>query len=651
MKKHPKPQAGIHWSVAALCAFVCASGAHGAVTHPIHSELEPTIVVSTRTPLGPERVSPSVTAITRKEIMAWQDTSLTDSLQREPGMVLWSNGGLGNLTSLSIRGTESNHSSIFVDGRRLSPGFGNQYDLGFLRLGAVSSLEIQRGPSSVQYGSSNIGGVIDKRLRSGLGLGGHEGSIFAEAGSNNYQRSGLDARGGSDVAGYSLSGSWLSTDNERPNDAYKQQSFVSRLDYQLSENLLLELVATGFDNQKQLPGNTLNPTPSDYQDTSSWLVSPGIRYLSDELSVHLFYSRAERNSDIFEINPAYDAMWTYLGDFPVSNRIEVISDEINLQVDYSLPDQSLLSVGAVFRNDDILNTNIDTTKPLDPANPYAESFQQIGTYAQLLWLLGPDTELRTGLRHDQYSDYADETTGNLMLIHHLRDSRTSLFAKVATAYAPPSPVDLAYDSDTSTPLDAESSQAYEIGINQSLMNDRLQASVVLFRNEIDELLSFEPSTFDTINIEEATTEGMETSLSYKLDDHWQFGAGYTYLRAVSNRLNDPRTSTSGDAAKDVPLARRPRHLAQLSARYRMSDEFSCGLQAIGQFTRHDIDPSSFLQQEAEDIVVFRLVSEWQVSEDWTLTGRIENLLDQDYATADGYPALGRTIYLGAKMDF
>ena len=101
----------------------------------------------------------------------------------------------------------------------------------------------------------------------------------------------------------------------------------------------------------------------------------------------------------------------------------------------------------------------------------------------------------------------------------------------------------------------------------------------------------------------------------------------------------------------MPLARRPRHLAHLSARCQLNDKLSLGLQATGQFVRQDIDPSTFLQQEAEDIVVFRLVSDWQVSESWAITGRIENLLDQDYATTDGYPALGRTFYVGAKVDF
>lgn len=648
MTKHPEPRRGTYRSVsAAALALISLSTAQAASLY----SLEPTVVVSTRTPLGMDRITASVDSIHRQEIERAQDRWLTDTISRSPGMILWSNGGIGNISSLSIRGTESNHSSIFIDGRRLSPAFGNEYDIGSLSPANASSVEIQRGPSSVQYGSSNIGGVIDTRLLSGLGLNGSEGAVRAQAGSNDYRRSGFNYTAGNELLGLSLSTSHTSTDNERENDAYQQSGLTSRFDYLINKNLQLELIATGFTNKKQLPGFGATPTPFDTQDTSNWLVSPGMRYLSDELSVHLFYSRCERNSDTFELNPAFDAMWNYLGDFPISNRIEVLSDEVNLQVDYSLPDHSLLSLGAVYRNDDILNTNINTFNPLDPPVAYDESFQQLGLYAQVLWMLSEDAELRMGLRHDSYSDYEDELTGNLILVHHL-GKNTSLHAKVATSIAPPSAVDLAYDSDTSTPLRAESCRSYEFGARQQLLRGDLELSAVVFRNEIDDLLSYDPGTFDTFNIEEATIEGVEIAANYQATDKIELSLGYTYLRAASERLDDPRTGGFiADPASDVPLARRPRHLVQAGAYWRATPKLTIGLQAIAQFKREDINPDTYLQESAEDFMVFRLLSEHKLSESWSITGRIENLLDEQYASAAGYPALGRALYVGAKMKF
>ncbi len=633
-----------------LAAVVLCSS----LTAEVEDELDELIVVSTRTPLGIDRVSPSVSYVSTEDLATWQNQRLVDVLIQQPGMALWSTGGLGNTSSLSVRGTESNHTAMFIEGRRLSPGFGNEYDLSFLTPANASSVQIQRGPSSVQYGSSNIGGVIDTRLRSGLGVNSPESNVYAEYGSNAFQHAGIETRVGNESTGFSLSTSSLSTDNERPNDAFEQSNLTSRFDWMINERLSFELLALGFANEKEVPGDTITPTPFNRQETTNWLISPGVRFKTDQVSAHIFYSRSERNSDTFEVNPAYGPfpLFPYLGDFPISNQIEVINDEFNLQVDYSLPGDSLLTFGAVFRNDQVDNSNIYTYNPLDPPTPYEESFQQLGSFAQILWMLDENTELHAGIRSDHYSDFDNETTGNLMLIHHFRGSGTSIFAKAATSYAPPSAVDVAYDSDISTPLNAESSTSYEIGAKQAFLNDRMNGSMVIFRNEIDNLLSYEPSTFDTFNIEQATTEGIEASISYQATDEWKWVMGYTYLRAVADRLNDPRTGGFiPDPAKDVPLARRPRHLVQLSTHFKFTEDFGAGLQLIGQLHRQDIDPSAYLQGEAEDFVVLRMVADWQVTKDWSIYGRIENLLDESYASAAGFPAIGRTAYVGVKYSF
>ena len=149
--------------------------------------LPPYVVVSTRTPLGLDRVSPSVDYIGEGEMEFWQDRSLVDSLFRVPGVAIWSNGTAGSLSSLSIRGAESNHTSFFLDGRRLNPGFGNQYDLESLNTDNLGSLQIQRGASSVNYGSSGIGGAVALESRSTLEGDGLSGAVAVEAGSNQFR--------------------------------------------------------------------------------------------------------------------------------------------------------------------------------------------------------------------------------------------------------------------------------------------------------------------------------------------------------------------------------------------------------------------------------------------------------------------------------
>ena len=94
----------------------------------VAGELAPYVVVATRTPLGLDRVSPSVSYISVDEMEAWQDRSLVDVLPRSPGLDIWSNGAPGHLPSLAIRGTNSAQSSFCLDGRRITPGFEHRFD-------------------------------------------------------------------------------------------------------------------------------------------------------------------------------------------------------------------------------------------------------------------------------------------------------------------------------------------------------------------------------------------------------------------------------------------------------------------------------------------------------------------------------------------
>jgi len=617
------------------------------------------VVVSTRTPLGLDRVSPSVDYVSEEEIERWQDRDLVDTLNRKSGMSLITAGGIGAQTSLFTRGTESNHTAFFVDGRRLNPGFGNQYALEYLNLGNLRSVQIQRGASSVHYGSSGIGGVVDLETRSGLDQSELTGSLSGELGSNNYRRGAFSTRYGSEQFGLSLAGAALSTDNERRNDAYESEFLNGRFDFKITEVLSFEWIGLYSDSEKGLPNSVLNPKPEDEQETENWLLSPGFRYATDELSVHAFYARSESEADLDQMNEAFAPVFPFasLGFFPVSNTIEVDSDELDLQVDYSINEDVLMSFGGVYRRDEASNSNLNTFSPLDPAVPYSETFEQAGAYAQLLWLLR-DFEIRAGLRYDNYTQFDGQTTGHLEVIYPLDSLNAALFAKVASSYAPPGAADLAFDSNATTALEPEESVSYELGWRQSLLDDSLTYSVVLFRNEIDELIDFvyDPMTFrfDSVNVEQATTEGVEFQLLYAGIEDLELGLGYTYLTAVADYQDDPRTAFvfgAPDPNSDIRLARRPRHLLQLSAIYSFTESFRAGVHGTGHFDREDIDPSTFVLTDAEDYFVVSLVADWQINQSWSVFARVENLLDESYAPAAGFPALGRAGYLGARFEF
>tara|TARA_B110001469_G_C9635675_1_gene318721 strand:+ start:445 stop:2391 length:1947 start_codon:yes stop_codon:yes gene_type:complete len=589
-------------------------------------DLVPYVVVATRTPISLDQASPSVSYISEAEMQQNQDRSVVDALMRQPGLAVIASGAAGAQTSLFTRGTESNHTAFFLDGRRLNPGFANQYDLETLSIGNLSSVQVLRGASSVNYGSSGIGGVVDLRSRSGFDAEGSSTSIETEIGSNNYRRGAVDVTASTDRLGVSLSGTIQSMDNERANDAYETKGVTPRFDFKLTDTLSVELLGQYIKSDKELAGTTAAPTLDKEQQTTNWLVSPGLRYAKDELTVHLFYARSESKLKV--------------ATFGIEDIVEVESDEVSLQVDYSVTDDLLLTFGSVYRNDEASDSNIAF---FGPAVPYEEGFEQTGVFGQAVWRLTDSIELRGGLRNDTYTDFGNQTTGNLEAIYLLSELNLTLFAKAATSYAPPGVADIAFDAEVAgTPLQPEESESYEVGFRHEALEGDLRWSVLYFRNNIDEMLdfSFNPMTFvfDTFNVKQATTEGVEFAATYALCEKLDLAAAYTYL-----------TATDDDT--DTRLARRPRHTVQLSASYSFTEALSAGILGVGHFDREDIDPVTFDPIDHEDFFVVRLVADWEIDAHWTVFARVENLLDESYAPAAGFPALGRTGYIGARFAF
>ena len=126
------------------------------------SELEPMVVVETRSPVPLSEASPWVTRIPGKDLIERQIYNLSDALRSVPGMAIARTGQLGSQTSLFSRGGESNHVTFLYEGRRLNGGFSGTYNLGELSTLGSSSIEILKGSSSLN-GANAMGGTVHMR--------------------------------------------------------------------------------------------------------------------------------------------------------------------------------------------------------------------------------------------------------------------------------------------------------------------------------------------------------------------------------------------------------------------------------------------------------------------------------------------------------
>ena len=620
-------------ALAVSCATSALSVEAAEADASASQELAPYVVVATRTPLTLDRVSPSVSYISAEEMEFWQDRRVVDALEREAGVAVNTNGASGAVASLYARGTQSNHTAFFLDGRRLSPATSGQYDLESLAVNNLESVQLQKGASSVNYGSSGIGGVVDLRTAATYGYTDEGALLEGEFGSNHASRVGTTAFLARDNWGVSFGASALTTDNERENDEYATDSGTARFDYRIVENLSFELLGTYTEATKGVPGS-INGTVSDYNESvaENWLISPGLKYASDEITAHLFYSASE---------------YSYDYDYRYANSYSAIeSDEVSLQVDYSFTDHLLLTAGGLYRRDDVLNRG-----------NYDDYIEQYGGFGQFIYQVSERIEVRCGLRYDDYNQHDESMTGSLETVYKLLEWNAALFAKAATAYAPPTGQDLAFDNNqdasynsVDTPLAPEESVSFEIGFRQNLMDGDLAWTLVAFRNEIEDLIqyvSYPSYASDTYNVEEATIEGVEFGADFQLNAHMAFSFGYTYLSTKADEY-----VAALNEFVDRRLAYRPRHTLQGSIVVTPSEYFRVGLNLTGQFDREYTDLYGTGEaHEADDFMSADLVADWALTEQLEVFARVDNLFDKEYESTDGYPSLGRAAYIGARLNF
>ncbi|NOY67146.1 MAG: TonB-dependent receptor plug domain-containing protein, partial [Gammaproteobacteria bacterium] len=129
--------------------------------------LEPVIVTATRTARTADETLASVSVITRKDIEKLQAQSLQDLLRNEVGFSVVNNGGAGKNTSTFIRGAESDHVLVLIDGIKVGSATTGTTAFQHLDIDQIERIEIVRGPRSSLYGSEAIGGVIQIFTRKG----------------------------------------------------------------------------------------------------------------------------------------------------------------------------------------------------------------------------------------------------------------------------------------------------------------------------------------------------------------------------------------------------------------------------------------------------------------------------------------------------
>lgn len=584
--------------------------------HAADDTAEPIIVTATRTAQTADETLAAVTVITRQDIERQQATSVVDLLRGTPGLGLSNNGGLGKATSVFLRGTESDHVLVLIDGVKVGSATLGTTAFQDIPIDQIERIEIVRGPRSSLYGSEAIGGVIQIFTRKGGG----PLKPYLSLGGGSYQTYNASAgvSGGGERGWFNLGASGITTEgfnacNGKPSpggagcfayepdkDGYRNASGSVRAGYRFTSGAEVDVNALRAEGKNQFDGSFVNDSKSTQQ------VLGGRLRFAPLAAWHMTLAagQSQDDSDNFK-------------DGVFKSRFNTTRDTATLQNDVTLGQAHLVTVGLDYQNDKV-----------DSTTAYAvTSRDNKGLFAQYQGTFGPQN-VQLAVRGDDNEQFGERTTGGLAWGYDLdRDLR--LTASYGTAFKAPTFNELYFPGYGNPNLQPEESRSYEVGLRGKGAWGGW--SLNAYQTDVNDLIAYDASINAAANVEQARIRGIEAALSARLRD-WQLRSALTLL--------DPENRASGTNYGKV-LPRRAEQALRLDLD-RVLGRFRVGGTLFAEGRRYDDLANT---REMGGYAVVGLRGEYAFAKAWRLQARIENLFDKEYETASFYNQPGRSFFV------
>lgn len=600
-------------SAAVVISLAGQATATADVLRPVQSteDFDDIIVTATRYPLPRDEVLPASIVIERAELQRSLANDVTDVLRFYAGMEFGRNGGPGQTASLFMRGTESNHTLVLVDGIRINPGTVGGAALWNISPDLVQRIEVVKGPRSTLYGTDAIGGVVQifthaqhaDGLATQLGYG--EDSTVIGSASGGW---------GSDTAHIGFGVSYEDTDGFAPRQTDPRGGAYDNLGFNVAGSLdagpgTLGLTYwhagasadyIGFSSRTF--GNAL--VTQDYTNDVG-----GVNYA---WTLDKWSSKVEASYmvDDIEQQQVEDSLGRFESDdFSTTHRTSV-----GWQNDFDLSSTNRFSAGATLYSETAETPqfgDIDT----DVANVYVEDRIALDRHTIVV-----------ALGYLDHEAFGGHTTWNAEYGLQLGDA-VRLIASAGTAFRAPDATDR-FGFAGNPDLEPEESTNYELGLRYSI-DERQRLSISAFQNDIDELITYVFSINRLENVERARIRGIEAGYELTGED-WRLRAEAIY--------QDPEDRGTGNQ-----LLRRARQNFTFSG-VKQFGPIELGLDVLAAGKREDFS------SELDSYVLTNFTARYDIGAGWAVVARVENLLDEEYELADGYNTQDRNLFLGVRYN-
>ena len=584
--------------------------------------LDEVVVTATRTAVTTDAALAAVEVIGRDAIQRSQATSLNDLLRGRAGINISNQGGAGKLTSLFLRGAESDHVLVLVDGVRVGSATSGQAAFQDLPVAMIDRIEIVRGPRSSLYGSDAIGGVIQIFTRRDKGPA--QFRFHVGAGSHGYREGGLGVGGSSERGWFGIDAGLQSTDGidacrgagfpvfagcfvdgQTDRDGYENRSFSARGGVNIGDSVTLEAHALHASGHNEYDGS--------FVDNSD--------IVQQVVGAQLHWKASDRFDLRFNVGSNEDESDNFLGSV-ANGSFATRRDNASVQADIALADAQLLTLGA-----DWLRDRLDTT------TKYVETRRtNRAAFVQYQGRLETDTlgthDLQLALRNDDNDQFGNETTGTAAWGLSFADA-WRVTASYGTAFKAPTFNELYFPGFGNPALRPESSETVEAGI--AWRGERTSVRLDAFSTDVDDLIAFDIAIFLPNNIQHARLRGAELRVDSSLFG-WNIGASASWL--------DTEDRDTGNE-----LARRASEVARLELD-RAFGKFRLGFTGVAEGSRYDNLANT---RELGGFATLDVRGEYAFAADWTLQARVANVFDRAYETAAFYNQPGREFFVTLRF--
>jgi|TARA_R110000796_G_scaffold70044_5_gene159346 vitamin B12 transporter len=587
------------------------------------TKLDTIIVNGSRLDQTMTEIGSSVSVITRDDLEELGVDFALDAIATAPGVTVNQNGAFGGNASVRIRGASNDQTLVLIDGVPVNDptGTGGGYNFAYLDTDTIERIEVLKGPQSTLWGSDAIGGVVSittKRPTEGL-----SGTVFGEYGSFNTLRGGASISNANEIGDFRLAATGLTTDGiskadeangNSEDDGYDSQTVSAKGGLNLPASVRLETSLMWSDAESEYDSYAFGAQGSvadGDEVTNSETLSGNIT-----LKAPLFDGRLE---NLVQIGYA---------------DIERENTSNGVQSYFTEGDRVLFRYQGTFAINDTNTLAFGTEREETSANEQESSIDSL--FALYEFKPVDSLTLTGGIRVDDHETFGSETTGRVAAAWTATDQLT-FKASWGQGFKAPSIFQSTYIctfcglTAPNTNLKAETSEAYDIGVQWQSADERIVLGATLFDQETENMIDFS-YTAGYDNIALVDSQGGELTGAYAINNWLGIAASYTFI--------------DSDDGNGNALARLPESTGNISASFDPDGPFSGAV-----LVRYNGEETNTDGSELDSWTRVDLTGSYDLNDTVEIYGRIENLLDEEYQQILGYGTPGLSGSVGVRLRY